>query len=96
MLAAGSFNKSIVLWDVAARKPIGTALVGHTQQVRTVSFSNDGQTLASGSSDGKIILWDLRLETWRSRACEIANRNLTAEEWNRYLGNEQPRKTCGF
>jgi WD40 repeat protein len=96
MLAAGSFNKSIVLWDVAARKPIGTALVGHTQQVRTVSFSNDGQTLASGSSDGKIILWDLRLGTWRSRACEIANRNLTAEEWNRYLGNEQPRKTCGF
>jgi WD40 repeat protein len=94
LLASGSFNQSIVLWDVATRKQIGMPLVGHTQPVRSISFSNDGRTLASGSIDGKIILWDLRLNTWRSHACEIANRNLTQDEWGRYVGTQPWRQTC--
>jgi WD40 repeat protein len=33
-------------------------LRGHTNWVRNLAFSPDGQTLASGSADGTIILWD--------------------------------------
>ncbi len=94
LLASGSFNKSIMLWDILARKPLGAPLISHTQPVSVLSFSPDGQTLVSGSLDGAIILWDLRQDTWRSRACEIANRNLTQEEWDRYIGVGQWRKTC--
>ena len=34
-------------------------LAGHTGEVRSVAFSNDGQTLASGSADNTVIMWDL-------------------------------------
>ncbi|MFI0607113.1 MAG: CHAT domain-containing protein [Anaerolineae bacterium] len=34
-------------------------LPDHTDSVRSVAFSPDGQTLASGSSDKAIILWDI-------------------------------------
>ena len=34
-------------------------LTGHTNEVMSVAFSNDGQTLASGSRDLSIILWDV-------------------------------------
>ena len=58
MLAAGSGNGAIKLWDVAARKNIATRS-GHRGDVNSVSFSRDGKTLASGSSDNSIKLWEV-------------------------------------
>jgi hypothetical protein len=51
--------------------------------------------LLSGSSDGSLILWNVSPEEWRARACRMANRNLTMEEWNRYMGPDTPYQvTC--
>ena len=58
-LASGSADKTIILWDVASRKPIGGALSAHRDIVTSVAFSHDGLRLASGSTDKTVILWDV-------------------------------------
>jgi len=67
---------------------------GHADYVWSVAFSPDGKTLASGSLDGTILLWDVSSESWQARVCQRAGRNLTQAEWTRYFGGESCHKTC--
>ncbi len=50
----------IWLYDAATFQEIAL-IKGHTDAVRSVAFSPDGQTLASGSRDETIQLWDTRI-----------------------------------
>ncbi len=57
IIASGSKDKTIHLWDVQKRELI-TTLEGHTDEIWTVAFSPDGLTLATGCRSGSIHLWD--------------------------------------
>ena len=56
MLAIGDDENRVKLIDVDMERVLNT-LKGHTGEVRSVAFSPEG-TLASGSADGTIRLWD--------------------------------------
>jgi WD40 repeat protein len=56
LLASGSDDTTIKLWEVATGREVRT-LTGHTDWVRSVAFSPDGRLLASGSNDKTIKLW---------------------------------------
>ncbi|MEB3218555.1 MAG: serine/threonine-protein kinase [Nostocales cyanobacterium 94392] len=57
ILASGSFDNTIKLWNLATGELIRT-LAEHSDWVNSVAFSPDGNLLASGSSGGTIKLWN--------------------------------------
>lgn len=58
ILASGSFDKTIKLWDLSTTQLIHT-LSKHTKGVVCIAISPDGKTLASGGWDKTIKLWNL-------------------------------------
>jgi hypothetical protein len=40
------------------------------------------------------MLWAVELDVLTEIACDVAGRNLTNEEWERYLGDEPYHETC--
>jgi len=57
-------------------------------------LSADGGTVATGHRDGTARVFPLRADALIEAACKRVSRNLTAEEWRNYLGDEPYRKTC--
>jgi WD40 repeat protein len=73
--------------DSAIFSPDSTALAVR----ECIKLDEDGQACAQG----RIVFWDIRLESWIHHACRIANRNMTQVEWNQFIGSNIPyRRTC--
>lgn len=58
VLASGSTNKSVMIWDPRQEGPV-MWLKGHAGNIRALAIHADGHTLVSAGSDGKMRLWDL-------------------------------------
>jgi WD40 repeat protein len=58
LLASGSHDKTVKLWEVATGAERAT-LKSHQEAVNCVAFSPDGKTLASGSGDRTVKIWDV-------------------------------------
>jgi WD40 repeat protein len=72
---------------------VGAAVAAHRDAIVGISISADGAHMATASLDGSLIFWDLRPSSWAAKACALAGRNLTQDEWTQFVGGDYQR-TC--
>jgi len=94
LLASGGRDGTVRLWDIDTGVEVGLPLIGHDDWVNDLVFVDHGTRLISGGQDGTLIIWDTNLTTLSQRACEIANRNLSKQEWQRFVPDEPFRMSC--
>lgn len=101
-LLADTPGNQIRLWSLAAGGAGGTAgiagtLAGQPAEITALAFTPQ-MALLSGSADGTVRLWRPSeldsLDALLRQGCDEVARNLSREEWQRYLGEESYRPTC--
>jgi WD40 repeat protein len=93
MLAAGRTDGTVVLRNVATGEQVGPLLVTASNKPITVRFGAAGNLIMS-SDDGGLWRWNVSLSAMMDRACAIAGRNLTTQEWADLHTNHPYIKAC--
>src|SRR5262249_39030699 len=82
------------LWDTKTLQQLGAAFPGSPGQWGNAQFTPDGSKLVTLYKDGHGTIWPGTRATWRTHAGEVAGRNLTKEEWSRYVTGRSYSKPC--
>ncbi len=59
VLATGSYDGKVQIWDLNSGQQIGDPLTGVVEQISSVAFSPDQLSLAVGTASGTVRLWNL-------------------------------------
>ena len=95
VLATSGGDGTAALWDPGSAKQIGAPLIGPSQRWGMAAFDATGHTLATAFQDGTVLLWDADPASWRKRACTVAGRDLTPQEWAEFLPGRPHQPPCG-
>jgi WD40 repeat protein/Flp pilus assembly protein TadD len=94
LAAAMGDDRTIRMWQIFAPEAKPIVLTGHDNQVTAVDFSSDGRWLVSASGDQTVRVWPT-FDNLLEMACGKIHRNLSWEEWQQYVGAQEPyRLTC--
>ncbi len=63
LVASPATNNSIKLWHLKNTSAPQAVFNGHTDVVKSIAFSPNGELLASAGLDGEVILWDIASAT---------------------------------
>jgi WD40 repeat protein len=86
----------VLLWDVTTGTVIARLLPGpNYQEAVAASFTSHGRSVVVVSDTGSAWRWDVDPSDWEKRACQLAGRSLTPQEWQQFLPDRQYHATCG-
>jgi WD40 repeat protein len=93
ILAVSGFEPVASLWDVESGARIGPTLTAGSRRAK-IDLSPDGRRLLLTHADGRGAVWDVDPESWARRACRLANRTLTPNEWDEFLPGRPYQPAC--
>uniref|UniRef100_T1J4T5 FYVE-type domain-containing protein n=1 Tax=Strigamia maritima TaxID=126957 RepID=T1J4T5_STRMM len=106
LLFSGSFDQSIIVWDIGSQQGTAFELQGHHNKVTALSYASVSKQLISGSEDASLVFWNMdtkRQETpdWaESDTCQRCSRpffwNIKAMYDQKTIGIRQHHcRKCG-
>jgi WD40 repeat protein len=97
-VGAISHDGTMSIYDATSGQPIGPPMAW-APRVNLEQFDVPNVDIAVhhllASDPHGLRLWNIDLSTWPAVACQRAGRNLTHDEWTRYMPADEPyRRTC--
>ncbi|MDX6413556.1 MAG: hypothetical protein QOH23_966 [Gaiellaceae bacterium] len=91
---AGGSDGIVKLWTTKTQQQFGNAFPGPPGPWGHAQFVASGNRLVVVYGGGEAFVWPTSVAAWKEHACAVAGRNLTREEWARFVGNRPYTKVC--
>ena len=91
LLSTSGGDGKLLLLDATTGEEIGTPVATNAM---AAAFAPDGDSLLILDGATGVHRWDVDSRSWVRRACSIAGRNLTSDEWQRYLPGRPHLTVC--
>jgi DNA-binding SARP family transcriptional activator/WD40 repeat protein len=78
-------------WDARTGAYLGSATVGVDGDA---AFTKDNRQILFAGSDGSLLTWTIDPKSWLAKACQLAGRPLTEQEWRDYLPDRPFSPVC--
>jgi WD40 repeat protein/class 3 adenylate cyclase len=92
--ATGGTGGGLTLWDASSLQQFGASFPGGLGQWGSAQYTPDGSQVVAVFADGSAAVWPVSVASLMSHACAVARRNLTTEEWQRFVPNAGYQRTC--
>jgi WD40 repeat protein len=90
----GGQDGTVKLWFTSTLQQEGTALSIDKGAAASAAFEPGGARLLVINDHGNGFSWPTSLAAWQQRACTVAGRNLTHQEWSRFVTGHAYKKVC--
>jgi WD40 repeat protein len=84
LLAVATDAGGLQLYDVQTGLPLGAPLPSPGAPLARMRFGDDDALVVAITDTRTVAAWETGRDVWRARACKIANRDITAAEWDEY------------
>jgi len=92
---AGGSDGVVKIWSVKTQQQFGSTLPGSGEGTwGNAQYTRDGSKLVVVFDNGSGSIWPVSADAWKQHACAVAGRNLTREEWARYVGDRGYIRVC--
>ena len=93
-LASMGFDGDLTLSDPVTATPRARVQPGPANTAGSIGYDPDGHTVLVGYQDGTVLAYETDPAAWAARACQVAGRSLTEDEWRDAFGDAPRRDTC--
>jgi WD40 repeat protein/DNA-binding SARP family transcriptional activator len=93
-VTAGDQDGAVKLWFAPTLQQEGPALPTDGGSAAAVAFAARGHGLLDVQDSGRASVWPTALSDWERRACQVAGRNFTREEWVRLVAQPGYAPVC--
>ena len=94
-VTTGGSDGTAKLWFTSTLQQEGAALQGDSPTSwGNAAFSSGGRKLIVAYDNGQALEWPVTPASWEQHACAVAGRNLSREEWARFVTDYSYASVC--
>jgi WD40 repeat protein len=90
----GGSDGTVKLWTTSTLQQFGFDFPAVAGSWGNARFTPDGRNLVVVFDDGRGVVWPAAVRAWEDHACRVAGRNLTREEWSRFVSGRSYEQVC--